>query len=120
MRAQRDHYGVPALLGNGEADTIPIKATQEGSLCVTDSKKLLKVIRLDLMVARENEFLMDEAYNEITINRLDGEIKLNFVDVEENDKQVSILRPMSITVASSRLWASNEMGEGLAEIWIWG
>lgn len=120
--AKRDAYGVPGLLGHGEEETVAVRATESGSLCVTDSKKLLQVIRLPLDAAREMEQVAEQSYNEITVNILDSPVQLNFVDAADESKTVTIVRPMSITAAGEQLWISNEAAEAgeILELWLWG
>lgn len=120
--AQRDPYGIPALLGNGARGAIRINATDGGNLCVTDSKKLLQVIKLPLNTARTMVQLAEVAYQEISVMVLDAPIELNFVDAEDQSKTVSIVRPVSITTAADRLWLSNAAAKrgSQLEIWLWG
>lgn len=120
--AKRDPYSVPAMLGHGRDGTVRVRATEDGSLCVTDSKRLLQVIRLPLDTARDMEQVAEQPFNEITVNILDGDVQFNFVDVADESKTITIVRPMSITVAAEKLWISNEAAEAgkMLEIWLWG
>lgn len=121
--ALRDAYSVPAMLGHGQEGTVRIRATEDGSLCVTDSKRLLQVIKLPLDTARDMEQVAEQPYNEITVNVLDCDVQFNFVDAADESKTISIVRPMAISVAAENLWISNVAAdtEGkMLEIWLWG
>lgn len=115
-----DVYAVPGLLGLGKEERVAVRATETGSLCVTDNKELLQVIRLALDTARENEQVEVPPYNEITVNVLDAPVQMNFTADEK--KTVSIVRPMSITAASDKLMLSNAAAKegSMLEIWLWG
>lgn len=120
MEAKRDVYGVPGMLAHGKKETVAVRATEGGSLCVTDNKELLQVVRLALDTARENEQVEVRPYNEITVNVLDAPVQINFTADEK--KTVSIVRPMSITVASDKLMLNNAAAKegSMLEIWLWG
>jgi hypothetical protein len=119
MDALRDSNKVPSMLAADTEGkrTIPIKATESGSLMVTGSKRLKEVIRIDLNDSR-NKILFDKSFSEITVPLIEGTFKL-YLDEPVESRSLTINRALSIETNAEKFYISNDIGEGNAEIWLW-
>lgn len=121
MKTSRDDYGIPAVLGNSKsAKAIPIKSTDSGSLFTTDNKVLIEVVKLDMQTERNKMIILDNKnYNEITVNIVDNEFIINFLDSDNSIYDMTITRPVSINLSGNKIWITNTQQQGNIEIWIW-
>ena len=117
--AKRDSYGVPGLLGQSQETIVPIRATPRGNLYISESKALIRTIRLELHELRNNLQIVSEKFTEITFNIVDSPVIINFINPEKTDKELSIVRPTNLCTSGDSLWLSNQVGSGILEIWIW-
>lgn len=93
-----------------------LKSTPDGRPIITDGKKISKVIKLDLSESRDKEkYFVDTT--EITFNIVDNPIKLCLNNNEEDE--MTIVRPCSITTEITNFYISNEASSGKVEIWLW-
>lgn len=117
--AKMDRYGTRGLLGNGETETVPIRATQDGSLYVTENGVLKQVVSVDLTEARDGELIYDGEFSELTFAVVDVPVKINFTD-DTPDKYVTITGKSNISAAGNQLHIRNAATEGkLLEVWVW-
>lgn len=112
-----DLSGNPALVGKLNEIGIPINATTEGNLHVTDNKRLVEVIKLDMASIRDKE-LYEIPFNEISFNIVNSPISI-YLDEDNERKKLSITRPTTISTTVDKFYISNDIGTGLVEIWLW-
>lgn len=119
MEAKMDRYGTRGLLGNGETETIPIRATQDGSLCVTESGTLSKVVTVDLSAAHDGDLIYEGEFSELTFAIVGAPVKINIVD-DTTEKYMTIAGKTSISASGTGVRLKNTAATGCSlEVWIW-
>lgn len=119
MDAKMDAYGARGLLGNGETEAIPIRATRGGELRVAETGTLEAVVSVDLSAAHTGEQIYTGSFSELTFAVVDAPVQVNFVDGADAGKYVSLSGKASIGAAGTGLWLRNQASVGSLEIWIW-
>lgn len=118
MDSKMDRFGARGILGSGETKAIPIRATEQGDLCVSESGTLVDVIRVDLSAPREKERIYNGAFTELTFARVPAVVQVCFAGGQDG-KYVTIEGQTSIGAIGNELWISHAAVGGTAEIWIW-
>lgn len=127
--ARRDNYGVPALLGHGKDCVVPVKATEDGRLCVQVegsigsgdgsntliapqyNHHLVKTSRLDLSTTRNKELIQVE-FDCLAVGDLKGSLTLTI-----NQSDLTINKCLSMEVTAPSLQVTNQQQEGYCELW---
>lgn len=130
QNAKRDSYGVPGLLGHGPNGVIPIKATEDGRLCVQVEGNLsngssstpplvapeynyhlVKTIQLDLETTRNQE-LVSVDFDCLAVGNIQGHLTLTI-----NGFDLTINKCLSMDLTATNVLVSNVEQEGVCELW---
>lgn len=113
----KDGRGNPAILASYNKVAVPIKATQDGELCVNSSQRyeLVKALRLDLSIKRDRE-LHKIQFDTITIINAESTLEI-YIGCDNEDSKLTINQNVSISVSSNKIYFTNEPRNEIVEIW---